>query len=436
MDKDEISQFVNYSKIFPSVIELDTNDDFSDNVYNRVVNIMTKATFIISQDTENFIYNDKGKSEDNDPKKDMANLINIKNQIHIKKEKENKEDEDEDEDDIIKYKCKVLIEYKNIISNLEVINEYMRVLRKKGSSLPIKITLQISLNVEKKELPKVEYLLGKEKKEYEDIRDFLFTVKNAYISQLNAIYKENPNLRLLYGKQFRSLMKHLENNFKIDSFLRYIINNTDNNQSIKEGYKTVNRTVKLENYIKYYDSVNKDSLDSISSYIISLFEYNGKTLGEHYKNMKIITKEKGIYLHGCENNSMEEYILKLFYDKTVGLPIAQNVLIANKETSSEEIQAFFHRAILCNYNNLFVVEINDSFSEIQQSIMNNYIDNLLSIKYNIYKEKNREDKIEKKNTDKYLDSYIVFIYNIKNRNITSFLKEIKKFVREKNLEHL
>ena len=424
MDIDEISQFVNYSKIFPSVIELDTNDDFSDNVYYRVINIMEKATFIISQDTENFIYCDKGKSEENDPKKDMANLINIKNQIHIKKEKESKEDED----DIIKYKCKVLIEYKNIISNLEVINEYMGVLRKKGSSLPIKITLQISLNVEKKELPKVEYWLGKEKKEYEDIRDFLFTVKNAYISQLNIIYKENPNLRLLYGKQFRSLMKHLENNFKIDSFLRYIVNNTDNNQPIKEGYKTVNRTVKLENYIKYYDSVNKDSLDSISSYIISLFEYNGKTLGDHYKNMKIITKEKGIYLHGCENKSMEENILKLFYDKTVGLPIAQNVLIANKETSSEEIQAFFHRAILCNYNNLFVVEINDSFSEIQQSIMNNYIDNLLSLKYNIYKEKNKEEKFEKKNTDKYLDSYIVFIYNTKNRNITSFLKEIKKFV--------
>ena len=424
MDEEEISQFVNYSKIFSSVIELDTNDDFSDNVYDRVVNIITKATFIISQDTENFMYHDKEKSEDNDPKKDMENLVNIKNQIHIKKEKDNKVDED----DIIKYKCKVLIEYKNVISNLEVIIEYMRVLRTKGSSLPIKITLDISLNVEKKELPKVEYWLGKEKREYEEIRDFLFTVKNAYISQLNSIYRENQNIRLLYGKQFRSLMKHLENNFKIDSFLRYIVNNTDNNKPIKEGYKAVNRTVKLENYIKYYDSVNKDSLDSISAYIISLFEYNGKTFGEHYKEMKIISKEKGIYLHGCENKSMEEYIIHLFYNKTVGLPIAQNVLIANKETSSEEIQAFFHRAILCNYNNLFVVEINDSFSEIQQSIMYNYIDNLLSSKYNTYKEKNKEDKIKKKNTEKYLDSYIVFIYNKLNKNITSFLKEIKKFV--------
>jgi len=426
LDDEEISQFVNYSKIFSSIIELDTNDDFSDNVYDRVVNIMTKATIIISQDTETFNYHDKEKSEVNDPKKDMENLIKIKNQIHIKKEKKNKEDED----DLIAYKCKILIEYKNLISNLEEIIKYMKILRTKGSSLPIKIVLEISLNVEKKDLPKIVYWLGKEEKEYEDIRDFLFIVKNSYISQLNSIYKDNPNIRLLDGKQIRSLMKHLEENFRIDSFLRYIVNNTDNNKPIKEGYKTVNRSVKKENYIKFYETINKDSLDSISSYINSLFESNGKTFGEHYKDMKITTKEKGIYLLESGDDSLEEYIINLFFDKTSGLPIAQNILICNKETSSEEIQAFFHRAILCNYNNLFVVEINDSFSEIQQSIMNNYIDNLLSHKYKLYKEKNKEDKIEKKNTEDYLDSYIAFIYNKQNKNITSFLKEITKFINK------
>ena len=43
----------------------------------------------------------------------------------------------------------------------------------------------------------------------------------------------------------------------------------------------------------------------------------------------------------------------------------QKVLMTSKETSSEEIQSFFHRAILCNYNTLFVVEINDSFTDFQ-----------------------------------------------------------------------
>ena len=68
------------------------------------------------------------------------------------------------------------------------------------------------------------------------------------------------------------------------------------------------------------------------------------------------------------------------------MPIAQNILIANKETSPEEIQAFLYRAILYNYNILFVVYINDSFSDYQQDILNSYIANLLSKKYKNYKE--------------------------------------------------
>ena len=51
------------------------------------------------------------------------------------------------------------------------------------------------------------------------------------------MYKEKLNLRFLYGKQFRTIMKHLESNLKIDSFLRYILNNTDNDKYIHEGYK-------------------------------------------------------------------------------------------------------------------------------------------------------------------------------------------------------
>jgi len=108
------------------------------------------------------------------------------------------------------------------------------------------------------------------------------------------------------------------------------------------------------------------------------------------------------------------------------LPNAQNILIANKETSPEEIQAFSYRAILCNYNILFVVEINDSFSDYQQYILNSYIANLLSEKYKNYKENYKED-IDKKNTEKYLDSCIVFVYEIQNIKIMPFLKEIKKY---------
>jgi len=55
--------------------------------------------------------------------------------------------------------------------------------------------------------------------------------------------------------------------------------------------------------------------------------------------MRIISDEvnKGIYLHECDKDSIEEFIWK----KINKLPIAQNILITNKETPSEEIRLFF-----------------------------------------------------------------------------------------------
>ena len=61
------------------------------------------------------------------------------------------------------------------------------------------------------------------------------------------------------------------------------------------------------------------------------------------------------------------------------------MLFFNKETSLEEIQSFLYRAFLCDYNTLFVIEINDSFSDFQYNIMYSYIDALLLYKLEKYK---------------------------------------------------
>ena len=416
-----ISQFQNYSKIYSSIIELDSDDGFEDNAFDKVNNIIKDATFNILQDEENFLYyNDKEKKNENIT---MEELIHLKNQIHIKNEKSN-------EEDTIKQKCKILLFFKDAISKLELINSYMIVLREKGSSLPIKITIKI--NIPDKE-PIIKYYLGEDKKTFEEIRDYLLEVKNKYINQLNIKYKEKENIRFLYGKQFRSMMKHLESNFKIEPFLRYILNDTDNNNTINEGFKVINWHAK--DFINLYELYNEDSLDSISAYITTLFTSNNKkSLEDHYDRMKIIPNNKGIHLDACDNNSMEEHIIDLFWNEIGQLPIAQNILITNKETSSEEMQAFFHRAILCNYNTLFVVEINNSISEYQQSIMNSYIDNLLTYRNKKYNEEIKEtdkDNVDKEKTDIYLDSSIVFVYDKKNINILQFIKELSKFESKK-----
>ena len=417
-----ISQFLNFSKKYLSIIDLDLYYDDSENIYEQVSSIIQRELVLnIGQDEESFLYyNNENKIEIIT----MEKLMFLKNKIPpIPIKVENDGNGQSEKNNKIHKKHKELIFFKGVLTQLETIIEYMKVLRAKGSSLPIKISIKIE------KMNKITYELDKKEVDFNFIRNYLINVKNNYISQLDLIYKEKVNLRFFYGKQFRSIIQHLENSLDIEPFLRYILNNKGSH--IEGGYKTIIREAK--DYINQYQIYNKNSLDSISMYITSLFIANEKTLEGHYDRMKIIpiNQFKGIYLNECESNSMEEYILDLFWEKMNELPIAQNILITGKETSSEEMQSFFHRAILCNYNTLFVVELNDSFSENQQSIMNSYIDQLLSFKKNKYNELTLNN-VEKRKTHEYLDSCIVFIYEEKNNlkinyQITSFLKEMDKF---------
>ena len=439
---DKINSFVNYSKNYSQIIELDRYYNPKENIYEEVEHIIKNdLTLNILQDTENFFYILNGKRENIK----MEDLIKLKNKIPPKTENDEdnknktKEDSKVEKDDSLKSKSKILIFFKNLVTNLEKINEYMEVLRTKGSSLPININIKVKLQKDKnynKEYYSIDYYLEGKENSLNDIENkFLSPAKNAYISLLNSFYEKNQNIRLLYGKQFRSMMKHLEDGLNIDSFLRYIINNIDSNNQIKEGERGIVRAV--TDYINHYDEYNEGSLKSISDYIDSLFEKNEKKIEYYYDDMKIESESlyKGIYLHKCKkNNSMEEFIINLYWDKTNKLPIAQNVLITNKETSDEEMQSFFYRSILCNYHILFIVEINDSISEYQQSIMNSYISQLLSKKLKKYKENKGNDSVKKKNTSKYLDSCIVFIYEEENTKIKSFLKEISK-LENQNFEN-
>ena len=80
--------------------------------------------------------------------------------------------------------------------------------------------------------------------------------------------------------------------------------------------------------------------------------------------------------------------------------------------------------------------MNDSFSDYQQSRMNAYIDSLLTYKNSEYNEynKNKSEKVDKAQTQKYLESCIVFVYDNENKNIVPFIKEIEKFKSKVEVE--
>ena len=452
LNKNKIESFVNYSKNYTKIMELDRFYNSDENIFEEVKSIIeNKLTLKIYQDSEKFFYFKKNNEK---VEIKMDDLIKIKNKIPPKTEsvdvtnnkKENdsfeisnmeKEDSKAKINENIKEKSKTLNIFKDLINNLENINEFMKVLRVKGSSLPIEITIQIS------NMKDIKYYLGSKEKQLKEIIDFLSDAKKSYISILNKKYIENEIIRLLHGKQFRSMMKYLVHNENIDSILRYILNNTDNSK-INEGIKGRKETVR--DWLKHED-FNKDSLDSISKYITSLFSNNDmESIDNFYDRIKILSYKdyKGIYLYSCKKNeSMEKFIINLFWDKIGKYPIAQNVLITNKETSDEEIQSFFARAILCKYNTLFAVEINESISKYQQSIMNTYIYQYLLIQFKKYKAKNEgknegKNEIKKNDTDKYLNSCIVFIYNEENKEneqIKAFLNEIIQLFNAQQFEN-
>ena len=403
----QIKKFVIYSKDYSSIIELDRNEDSSLNLCQKISNIIKEAIFIIKQDTEIFSYGENRIIT-------IKELIHLKNKIHINAPKEAKGPKDQ-----FQIKCHELDYFKDIVSNLEIICDYMNILRTKGSNLPILIKINIKY-------PQINYFKNQKITEFDNIRDFLFKAKTDYIAQLDSFYKQKQYSRFLFGKSLRNIIKHLDTGYNILDILRFILNKTDNKQEINDG--NTSNTLRTEDYVHQYKIYNENSFDNILNYLVSLFENNGISLQKHYETMLIKDKEKnkykGIFLHICENETMEEFILNIFMNKIGQLPIAQNVLICSKETSQEEMQAFFYRAILCDYNTLFVIEIKNTFSDYQQNIMYNYIDKVLTYKTEKIKEFEKKKSVDKAKTKEYLKSCIFFVYDQNNKDNISFLNEI------------
>ena len=349
--------------------------------------------------------------------KSIKHKINIPNEIEIRL-KQNKDLPEGQE------KTLLLFKFKEVVSNIELIEQFISLFQKKGCSLPIEIKINIKY-------PEVTYFLKNKPITFDKLSKYLLNVKNYLEKKLDSCYKTQQNLRFLYGKQFDTLSKHISGNCEIPSFLRYILNNLNDDISVKEGIKSFPRTT--QNYVDEFKEYSDDSFKIYNNYISSIMNENGNSIEELYEKMKIKSDTndgliyKGIYLYKSDYNSMEEDILKIFIEKTRNIPIAQNILISNKETSFEEIQSFFHRAFLCRFNTLFAIEINDSLSDYQLKIMNNFIGQLLKFQLDKYnKTKTEREKIDIKETSKYIEPLIIFVYNVNKLNV-SFLNEIQKF---------
>ena len=451
MDSETIKRFYNFSCIYPSIIELNQNNELSILLYEEIRDIIKDSEYKFCRDSQIFIYTDSKSKQKNDLNLDK--LKNLYNKIHIPP-KENKEKQIFDKkQEKYEERYKTFNDFKTLVNHIEIIQDYMNILRTKGSSLPIEIIILAKNS-------NIEYFLRSKKSNFDKIQNYLFNAKNYTITKLEEMYKEKPNLRFIYGKQFENLMNNnYENNdddIRNKPFLRYILNDTNDAKDVKPGF--FSKVGQTKDYVDEYKLYTENNFIDISGYINSVFENNHSSYEELYSKMLIkkTNNLKGIYLyHSTPNNqnldykgsysnnensdsnskisdnnlsdidsySMEGDILNIFLENVGVLPIAQNILISNKETSYEEIHAFFYRAILCEFNTLFIVELNNSFSDYKRKIMNNIIDKLLIYKNKLYNEENNKN-VEKTQTDKYMDSCLLFIYNDEYNDL--YLNEIYK----------
>ena len=410
-----LNGFKRYLEIYRSVIELNDNFDFAQSIYKEINEIINESKFIFNKNTDELNVIERINDNINCKMITFDKIRELKNKIQLKQEEKKDSSFDKNSKNYIERYEKLKF-FKDLTVNIEEIHELMTDLRRKGSTLSISICVNISY-------PNVYYILDNQKRDFKDIHDFLMRAKTNIIKKLNKIYKDMTTIRFLYGKQIDSILNHIQRSDEINSFLRYILNFTDS-KDVKEGKKSfVRRTL---DYINETNNYNNDSFNIIHDYIISLFNENKTSIENHYKKISIKKGNnlKGIYTYFSYSDSLEEDILKIYLDKVGKIPIAQNILINSKETSYEEMQAFFHRAILCEYNTLFVVELNGSFSTHQQRYMNIFLDQILTYKNNEFNEKNPDNNVDKGNTSLYMESCLVFIYNKKD---DCFLDELKRF---------
>ena len=410
-DSSILDNLKKYSEIYRAVIELYQDFDLSLNIYEKIKGIISDAKFIFNKNNDEFDLKDNQTIS-------IDKIKELKNKIQLK-QGEKKSLSDDEKSIKLKEKYEKLKFFKDLSNNIEEIHDLMDLLRTKGSTLPISIRVEVSY-------PEVKYFLGNNNKEIEfkEIKQFLSRAKTNILTKLESTYKQMTTIRFIYGKQIDSFLSHIQGNFPINSFLRYILNLTNSKTDVIEGEKSFNR--KTQDYINEIEKYNSDSFDFIQEYIISLFKKNKSSIEQHYINISIKNDNdlKGLYTYFSEADSMEEDILQIFLDKVGKIPIAQNILISSKETSYEEMQAFFNRAILCKYNTLFVVEINGSLSAYQQRCMNIFIDKLLTHSNKMFNEKNGDKEVEKNDTHSYMKSCLVFIYNKKSE---SFINDLKNF---------
>ena len=295
------------------------------------------------------------------------------------------------------------------IIEIEKINDLLEILEQKGYSENISIIIKI---YENNSAFKID---DKNIKDYQSCKEFLDELINKINETQIKYYMNEELLRYLYGKQFNLLNFSMKKQINKDliPILKFITNDEIDS----------NRIIKDINY-KYDYKLNNDKYDcffeNIKKFLTNFLKNNNLEIERIYKQniIKNIYRKQfeGLFTYLLEDiyfgekniyMGIEENILIWYNFLTGHPPMAQTLLLCNKETSIEEISAFMYRAFLCQYSVFFVIGKIEILSSEKKQTLKKLIDLLFNKRKNDMK------------------SCVTFAFSELNDDLFKYLNELK-----------
>ena len=357
------------------------------------------------QDNNTFVYFE-GKYESNNQENDDKNfkkisfpeLLELREVSMLNKKHENKSNQKKEEEDIIKFNKKFIQNIKEIIYIFHLLEEIVQ----KGYHEKIQIFILLKNNETSYE---INDIIKNEK--FEKIKNLLNEIlENMTNSQLNA-YKSNETqlIRFIYGRQFSFINNCLKNDKiqKIESLLNYLTNNLYKNKIKNFIYENINNNLELNNLNDYTNVIN-----NCNKFFKEVLKINEILIEDIYKQNILDKKYKfsGLYNFLSVESDIEEQVLSWYNLLTKNYPMASTLLICNKYTSSDEIISFMYRAILCNYNVLFMMGKIEELPYEKCQLLIELISELYT------------------NKEKQMKSCLVFLYTDNNSEIVRQIQKI------------
>ena len=396
LKKDDINkvlkQFTNYFIHFESIKTLDSDFDNAKDIYQNISDVLNNSKFKITLFKREFkVYENDNEKEKEIIAKDLDGLIQLKDNINLyfeelpdiktkdeKKQKERKKQLEEK-------KKKINIFY-NYIEQLQTIIKYFTKLENKGCPFLIDITVTALKD-------EIKFELVNNPLKYKELILKLKEYCNTIVEFQSKYYKNNEYFRFVYDKQLYRLMKKTIRQEKdISSYIRFFTNGNSTKDDVPEYESSIgNKSLAY----KSHRIAIKESFELISRYIENIFKINGTSLEKLYKSIEVKQEYnlKGIYKCNIQKFNVDQFIVKMFLKLTGSFPIAQNLLLTNRDTITGEIYSFMYRAIKCRFNALFIISISDEFSIQNVNIMTNLLNQIIRDMKNEGKIKKIEDLV-------------------------------------------